>query len=106
MSTKTSKPVSSATKQTVPPPFDKLYWFRIGLGVLAGLLAWIIPGTDFYNGISIGILVYLVSYYAARYLWFKGLDKQYIGKMYSTGLGVYIGLFLFTWILLFTESAV
>jgi Rab5-interacting Rab5ip-like protein len=92
-------------KSLTPPPFDKLYWLRVGLGVVAGLLAGVIPGTDFYNGVSLGILVYLISYYFARYSWFKGVDKQFQGKIYTTGLAVYIGLFIFTWILLFTQAS-
>jgi hypothetical protein len=76
------------------------------MGFLAGALAWIIPGTDVYNGISLALLVYLISYYLARYLWFRNLDRQYQGKLFTTGLGVFIGLFLFTWILLFTQASV
>ena len=76
------------------------------MGVVAGLLAAEIPGTDIYNGISLGILVYLISYYLARYVWFKGVDRQFQSKIYTTGLAVYIGLFVFTWILLFTQASV
>lgn len=78
----------------------------MGTGVVAGLLAWVIPGTDVYNGISLAILVYLVTYYLARFYWYKKLDKQFQSKVYTTGLGVFVGLFLFTWILLFTQSSV
>jgi hypothetical protein len=83
-------------------PFDKLYWLRVGLGVLAGVLAEFVFGVDYSNGLLLGIIFYLASYYLARYLWFKELAKDYIGKMYSTGIGGYVFLFLFTWILLFT----
>jgi hypothetical protein len=105
MSTKTSKPESSATKAVVPPPFDKLYWLRIGLGVAAGFLAEEITGADYFNGISLGILVYLISYYFARFVWYKGLARQFQGKIYSTGLAGFVGLFLFTWILMFTLAS-
>jgi len=104
-SAKTSRPESSATKALAPPPFDKLYWLRIGLGVVAGILAEFITGSDYFNGISIGVLIYLISYYAARYAWYRGLDRQFFGKLYTTGLGGYFGLFLFTWILLFTLAS-
>jgi hypothetical protein len=77
----------------------------VGLGAVAGLLAAEIPGTDFINGVSLGILVYLISYYFVRYTWYKGLDRQFQGKLYTTGLAVYIGLFIFTWILLFTQAS-
>ncbi|MDA4125184.1 MAG: hypothetical protein OK438_07050 [Thaumarchaeota archaeon] len=101
-SAKTSKPVSSATKPPASLPFDKLYWLRVGLGVAAGLLAELVFGVDYSNGLLMGVVFYLASYYLARYLWFKDLAKQYVGKMYSTGIGGYAFVFLFTWILLFT----
>ena len=75
------------------------------MGVVAGLLAELLTGADYLNGISVGILIYLVSYYVARYLWYRGLDRRFQGKVYTTGLGGYVGLFLFTWILLFTLTS-
>ncbi len=85
-------------------PFDKLYWLRIGLGALAGLAADLVFGVDYANGILIGVILYLASYYVARYFWFKKLERAYLGKIYSTGIGGYATIFLFTWILLFTLS--
>jgi uncharacterized membrane protein YeaQ/YmgE (transglycosylase-associated protein family) len=79
-----------------------LYWLRISMGVLAGASAETIFGTDSTDGLLVGVIFYLASYYVARYFWFKRLDKKNLGKIYSTGIGGYILLFLFTWILLFT----
>jgi hypothetical protein len=90
----------------MPPPFDKLYWLRVGLGVVAGLLAEEIAGMDYFNGISLAILVYLISYYFARFVWYKGVGRQFQGKIYTTGLLPFAGFFLFTWILLFTMASV
>ncbi|MGD0319246.1 MAG: hypothetical protein ABSB56_06095 [Nitrososphaerales archaeon] len=103
MSAKTSKPASSVTKVTAPLPFDKLYWLRIGLGVLGGLAADRVfaPG-DYVDGLLIGVIFYLASYYVARYVWFKDLARENLSKIYSTGIGSYVLAFLFTWILLFT----
>jgi hypothetical protein len=50
----------------------------------------------------IGVIFYLASYYLARYIWFRDLGHEYLGKIYSTGVGGYVLTFLFTWILLFT----
>jgi len=102
MSAKTSKPDSSATKPEAPKPFDKLYWTRIGLGVVGGLAAYRVFGLDYVNGLLVGVIFYLASYYLARYLWFKDLKREDLGKIYSTGIGGYVMVFLFTWILLFT----
>ena len=76
------------------------------MGVVAGVLASIVPSADYTNGVALGILVYLISFYYARYIWYKGVDRQYQGKIYTMGLGGFVGLFLFTWILIFTLSSV
>ncbi len=75
---------------------------RVALGVLGGVAAEVVFRLDYSNGLLMGIIFYLGSYYLARYLWFKKLDKEYVSKMYSTGIGGYVMLFLFSWILLFT----
>ena len=114
-SPKTSKPDSSATKSLAPAAFDKLYWLRAGLGALGGVLAELLTtGTnaagavvsaDWVTGVSIAMLVYLVSYYVTRFTWYKGLDREGQGKIYTTGLGSFVIIFLFTWMLLFTLQA-
>ena len=103
---KTSKPESSAIKPQPLPSFDKLYWSRLGLAAVAGVLAEFLTGTDWTSGVSIGILFYLISYYLARFTWYKGLGKEGQGKIYSTGLGGFIMIFLFSWMLFFTLQAV
>ena len=77
---------------------------RISLGVLGGLAAYEVFGLDYVNGLLVGVMFYLASYYLARYLWFRQLNRNDVGKIYSTGIGGYIMVFLFTWILLFTLS--
>jgi hypothetical protein len=73
------------------------------LGVLGGLAADRVfaPG-DYVDGLLVGVIFYLASYYVARYLWFKETAREHLGKIYSTGVGGYVLTFLFTWILLFT----
>ncbi len=75
---------------------------RIGLGVLGGLTAYRVFGLDYLDGLLVGVIFYLASYYLARYLWFRELDRADVGKIYSTGIGGYVLVFLFTWILIFT----
>jgi len=86
--------------------FDKLYWLRIGLAVLGGVGAELLVGTDYLSGVSIGIAVYLASYYLARFTWYRGTGKEVQAKIYSTGIGGFVLSFLFTWILLFTLQSV
>jgi len=75
------------------------------LGVLGGFAAYRVFGADYFDGLLVGVMFYLVSYYLARYIWFRKLEREDIGKMYSTGIGVYVLVFLFTWILLFTLAS-
>ena len=105
-SAKTSKADSSVTKAKPPVAFDKLYWLRIGFAVLGGISAQVFVGADYFTGISIGIAFYLLSFYIARFTWYKGSDRQVQSKVYSTGYGGYILVFVFTYMLLFTLQAV
>lgn len=75
------------------------------MAVLGGLTAYQVFGTDYLNGMLVAIIFYLASYYLARYLWFRELDRNDVGKIYSTGIGGFILVFLFTWILLFTLAS-
>jgi len=104
-------PESSATGghrsevQSTPRPFDKLYWLRIACGIGAGVLAeyvWTIPVVGWANAAAVGVLVYLVTFYGARYGWYRKLEPSKLGKVYTTGVGSYVMLFIFTWILLAT----
>jgi hypothetical protein len=88
------------------PSFDKLYWLRIGLAALGGFSAEVLVGTDYASGISIGIIFYLLSYYLARFAWYRSLGREGQGKVYSTGIGGFIMIFLFTWMLFFTLQIV
>jgi hypothetical protein len=104
-STKTSRPDSSATKVPANKAFDKLYWLRIALGGLGGIAADLLFHTDYLDGISVGLGCFLISYYFARFAWYKNIDKGSAGKIFSTGLGGFVLLFLFAWILFFTISS-
>ncbi len=63
-------------------------------------------GTDWTIGVSIAIGVYLVTYYGALFTWYKGLAREQQGKVYTTGIGGFTMVFLFTWMLLFTLRTV
>jgi len=91
--------------------FDRLYWMRIGFGVLGGVAAYFsfklqggVVGEE--NGFFIAILVYLASFYVARYLLFKKVPADKLGKLYTVGIGGFVMLYIFTWILLFTLSQI
>jgi hypothetical protein len=72
---------------------------------VAGIATQNLVGSDASTGISIGIAVYLATYYLARFSWYKDVGKQGQGKVYTTGIGSFTLVFLFTWMLLFTLQA-
>ncbi len=78
---------------------------RAGLALLGALAAYNVFGTDYLDGLLVGVMFYLASYYLARALWFRELDRDDVGKIYSTGIGGFVLVFLFTWILLFTLAS-
>ena len=88
---------------------DKLFWLRVGLGVLAGSLAAIIgSGPGFSDessrvglGFGIMIILFIVSYVIAKSLRIPiaVADKK---KLITTGYGSYFLMFIFCWILVNT----
>ena len=84
-----------------------LAWARVGLGAIAGLLSGALgflsnPGVvnqNAYYGAYIAVLIYFVSYYWAKYSVLKGIDPKNKNKLITQGIGTYIMVFLFTWIL-------
>lgn len=84
-------------------PLDQLFWIRVALGLAAGfgsgLLGFLGPSEQVVNGILLAIGIYLASYYFARYGIRLSVQPQEKSKLATAGLGSYIMLFLFSWIL-------
>jgi len=83
-------------------PLDKLFWIRVGLAVATGWAAGAL-GFDSRNpaaglGVLLAILVYIASAMLARGF-ASQLEPKLRNRAYTTGLGSYIMIFLFTWIL-------
>lgn len=81
---------------------DKLYYVRVVLGVATGVAAEGIFGTDYFNGVTLGLLSYLMTFYLAKLTFGKNLPKEQVSKLYTTGVGTFAMMYLFFWILLFT----
>jgi hypothetical protein len=100
---------------------DKIFWLRTVLGAVGGTLSELITGCkvivpapptgpacvgglvpDYSTGILIGLFIFLGSYYAIRLTIGKKFPKDQQGKIYTTGLGSYALLYIFTWVLLYT----
>ena len=90
-------------------PLDKLFWLRVTLGsgggLLSSLLGFVGPNTQAYNGVFVAIGLYLLSYYLVRYAARIPLAPDQRVKLVTTGLGSFVILYLFTWILYNTLAA-
>lgn len=86
---------------------DKVFWLRVGLGVLAGTISAIIGSTMLhahdraYTGLGIVIVLFIISYGIAKALRIPlpSADKR---KLIMTGIGSYFLMFLVSWILVNT----
>jgi hypothetical protein len=101
-------PVDSAQTEEskIKSGLDKVFWIRVGLGVLAGTLSAIIgepliESNRVVLGFGIMIVLFIVSYIIA-----KGMripiaitEKK---KLITTGYGSYFLMFIFSWILVNT----
>ncbi len=81
---------------------DRIFWMRAGFGVLTGAVSQALFNSDYLSGILFAIVVYVGTFYLARTLWGGKMKPEDQRKVYTAGLGSYILLFLFFWILLFT----
>ena len=100
----------SSTNQTdaikIKNPLDKLFWIRVALGVLAGIIAAQIGNSvDVesrpFVGLGIMIFLFIVSYGIAKAMRIPlpPSDKK---KLIMTGIGSYFFMFIFSWILVNT----
>jgi hypothetical protein len=98
----------------------KIYWIRVGLGAIAGLICTgaiflfqtLTPGTSFIemissfntllNGITIALLIYLISYYVLKSKYSSQVEKQ--SKIMSMGIFIYFFTWLIVWVI--TLSAI
>jgi len=81
---------------------DRIFWIRIGFGIMTGFLSELLFYGDFLNGILLAIIVYFASFYLVRTLWGSKIKPEDQRKLYTAGLGSFVLQFLFFWILLFT----
>jgi hypothetical protein len=98
----------------------KIYWIRVALGAIAGLLCTgaivlfqtLDTATTFLsligslntllNGITIALLIYLISYYILKAKFTTQIEKQ--SKIMTMGIFIYFFTWLIVWVI--TLSAV
>ena len=79
----------------------------MGLGAIAGIVAGVAgftsldtssPNPNAYYGFYIAFFVYIASYYLAKYPLGLSIMQKDRTKMITQGIGSYIMMFLFLWI--------
>lgn len=85
-------------------PLTVIYWTRALLGIVAALICTLFIGLlgdiSIFNGISIALLVYIISYYIYKPLFGSKVEKT--SKLFSQGVGVYFLTWIVVFVLLFT----
>ena len=81
-----------------------IYCIRIGFGILAALVATLVVnlkvGAPLINGITVGLAVYLISYYVLKWQFMNKVEKP--TKILTMGIGAYALTFIFCWVLFVT----
>jgi len=81
-----------------------IYCIRIGFGILAALVATLVVnlkvGAPLMNGVTVGLAVYLVSFYLLKWLFMNKVEKP--TKILTMGVGAYALTFVFCWVLFVT----
>jgi hypothetical protein len=82
---------------------NKLFWTRVILALLSGFVSGIMKFSDSTAFVGLGtiIFMYILSYFIGEAYIFKG-KKVSRNTLILTGIGTYIMLSLFTWILFYT----
>ena len=75
-------------------PLVTIYWIRVGLSLVAAAISAVVAtmqsATDIYtfvNGITIALLVYLVSYYVIKAKFMNQVEKQ--SKLMTQAIFIY-----------------
>ncbi|MDE1725791.1 MAG: hypothetical protein KGH89_00825 [Thaumarchaeota archaeon] len=100
-------PKTDTDESKIKRGLDKVFWLRVGLGILAGTISAIIGNTMLhaheraYTGLGIVIVLFIISYGIAKALRvpLPLSDKR---KLIMTGIGSYFLMFIFSWILINT----
>jgi hypothetical protein len=103
---------------TPEPPVDRAFlrhqlqllaWIRVGLGALSGFIAGYLPfeanygklpfSTNAYADVYFAVFMYIASYYLAKYGLQIHMPYKDRNKLITQGIGGFIMMFLFVWIL-------
>jgi cation transport ATPase len=102
----TTEPISQEEKSEKDKKLDKLFWLRVGFAVIAGTLATFlfegIQGEERrWASIVFMIIMFIVTIFIAKSMKMQ-LPSSDRKKIVTQGIGSYIFLYLFVWILTYT----
>lgn len=92
----------------------KIYWLRVALGAIAGLVSAAVPvliqsvsgvplttqvtqTNTLLNGITMALFIYLISYYIMKAKWSSKVEKP--TKIMTMGIFIYFFTWLVVWVL-------
>ena len=81
-------------------PLNIIYWSRVGFGVVAAVICVLLGINNLLNGMSVAILVYLISYYLLKWQFMIKVEKP--SKVYTMGIGAYFLTWIVAWGLFYT----
>jgi hypothetical protein len=93
-------------------PIVKLYWLRVVLGLVAGLIcgalaSYVYAASDYtplLNSITVALALYVVTYYLLRMKLKDKIPQQ--SKILSTAIGMYFFTWLTSFVLFYTAIQV
>ena len=86
-------------------PLNVVYWSRVGFGVVAALICTFLIDVNrisdpLINGLSIGLLVFLITYYLFKWMFKTRLETP--SKVFTMGIGAYFLTWIVAWVLFLT----
>lgn len=103
---KAESPVSIAEKSEKDRKLNKLFWLRVGLAVLAGTAATFIFEDIEGEDRRWASIAFMIIIFAGTIVVAKGMKMQLPSsdrkKIVTQGIGSYVFLYLFTWIVTYT----
>jgi len=82
-------------------PLTTIYWTRVLLGVVTALICALLSapqiGFGLFNGVTIALLVYIITYYVYKPLFLTKVEKP--SKIFTTGVGAYFLIWIVMWTL-------
>jgi hypothetical protein len=77
-----------------------IYWSKACLGIVTALLCMIFRINDFLTGLSLGIIVFLLSDIILRRLFIVKVEDP--RKILTTGIGAFFLVWIVSWVLFYS----